>query len=175
MIFFLSFVILPAISSQISPVGAPLQDNQAIKSKGSTSYSVQWLKNPTFTSPIESTWYKTRSGDLSDIAAKDGIGQANMTVIGRSGSVQFVAGTGTYTLWKPFLNPDIPLGPWGTTHNPNNIIGNRTDSAGFWASHTWDENIAGTQLGQTASVLWKRNVNPLNLRSHNITFFQFVV
>ena len=171
MIFFLSFVILPAIYSQISPVGAQLKEDILIKPKVSTSYSVQWLRNPTFTtSPIELTWYKTLSGDLSDLAAKDGIGQANMTVIGRSGSVQFIAGTGTYTLWKPFINPDIPLGPWGPNHNPNNIVGNGTDSAGYWASHNWDENAGATQLGQTASILWKRNVTmPVNMTDYDIT------
>jgi len=166
-VFFLSFVILPAINSQITPIGMPLKENHNINLKGSSSYSVQWLKNPNLNSPLEPTWYKTRSGDLSDIDARDGIGQANMTVIGKSGSVQFVAGPGTYSLWKPYLNPEYPLGPWGNDrYGPN--PGNGTDSAGFWATHVWPE--SGSQLGQTPSILWKRNVTmPINMTDYEIT------
>jgi len=167
MVFLLSFMVLLIMNSQIFPITAPLKENDNIKSKGSTSYSVQWLKNPTFTSPIQPIWYSTKSGDLSDSMVNDGGGQANITVIGKSGNAKFLAGPGTYSLWKPSLNPDYPLGPWGNDrYGPN--PGNGTDSAGFWVNHVWSE--GGGQLGQTPSILWKRNVTmPVNMTDYQIT------
>ena len=139
------------------------------KASQNQNFSKQWLDNPNFSSPIEPIWYSYQGGDVSDIGAADGLGQADITVIGSESTFSIVSDPPTSTNWHNFTNPDFPMYPMAYD-GPGGNDGQGIDSYGCWAIHEWDENGASGELGQTPSVHWKRNVStPVNMSDYEIT------
>ncbi|NVM30901.1 MAG: hypothetical protein HWN65_18820 [Candidatus Helarchaeota archaeon] len=169
-IFLTSFFVLSSINYQISPIQTKLDDNSNITAGVSTPYSQQWLSNPIMTSPI-TEWSSAAGGaDPSDVAAVDGGDQANMTVVGDSGSYTVFSDPPDSTNWTAYSNPDFPVMPFADD-GIGGTLGWGIDAGGCWAWHDWDEaDLPDGQLGQTPSVEWKRNVTtPVNMSDYEIT------
>ncbi|MHA1265327.1 MAG: hypothetical protein ACTSRS_08855 [Candidatus Helarchaeota archaeon] len=170
-IIFSSFLLMAfAFQIIVSPDTEVSMEEFSLSKQETNSYSVQWLQNPTMISPLSPIWSSTSGGaDISDTSAIDGTNQANMTVIGDQGSQTILSDPPSTSDWTAFDNPDFPVRPYGND-GPGGNPGDGIDSSGMWASHTWDENGAGGQLGQTPSVEWKRNVTTLvNMSDYQIT------
>ncbi len=117
--------------------------------------TIEWLENPTFEDPVN-PWYSEMEGDLSDIQATTGSGEANFHVLGNSG-VQNIHDLSD-TNWTAFNNPEFPIEP--SDHGIN--------GSGCWITHTWNENI--DQSLNTPSIHWKRNVTmQVNMSDYIIT------
>ncbi len=119
-------------------------------------YTIEWLDNPNFTSPI-TLWYNTTEGDTSDINATTDFNQANYKILGDSGELQ-VDNALSSSDWSVFQNPRSPILP--DTYG--------ISSAGAEIYHYWDENI--NQTRNTPSIHWKRNIEmPVNMSDYIIT------
>ncbi|MFX1573603.1 MAG: hypothetical protein ACFFB0_12705 [Promethearchaeota archaeon] len=115
-----------------------------------------WYKNPTFEDPIEPIWYSELNGDLSDINATSGSGQANYEILGETHTFSEISGIPLSTEWTQVHNPDFPDFPDTAT-----IIANE----GCYVSHYWDE-----KSDQAPSVHWERNITmPVNMSDYIIT------
>ncbi len=115
-----------------------------------------WYKNPTFDDPIEEYWYSELDGDLSDINATSGSGQANYEVLGETNTFSDISGTPSSTDWVRVNNPDFPDFPDTAT-----IIADE----GCYVSHYWDE-----KSDQAPSVHWERNLKMhVNMSDYIIT------
>ena len=66
-------------------------------------YSVQWLDNPTFESPVD-PWYNSTFGDTSDLIASIGTNQANYEVLGDEHTEQIqLIQTGNHSINRNWL------------------------------------------------------------------------
>ncbi|KKN21570.1 hypothetical protein LCGC14_0924020 [marine sediment metagenome] len=121
--------------------------------------SKQWIKNPTFESPIEPTWFwkNGTDGDNSDVNATSSSGQANFEVLGETKTFTVVSGvinSSTSTGWKQFNKTGFLL----------------PDSAGIaqyggFVSHSWNDDP-----NQFPSVQWKKNISmPIDMSDYTIT------
>ncbi len=130
-----------------------INSNSEIFNLHSDNYQIteQWLKNPTFDSPISPNWTPTTSGELTDFELLGGSGLANYTVIGEQGTEIFERNF-SESGWIKMHNPDFPSYPSEVKATSFEGI----DSDGILANHSWDETV-GDQVGQDPSVLWKRN------------------
>ncbi len=119
-------------------------------------YTIEWLENPTFETPI-SPWYNTTKGDASDVNATTDSNQANYKILGGSGVLQVDEALSSSD-WAVFNNPGRPVLP--DTYS--------ITSAGAEVSHYWDEN--SNQTRNTPSIHWKRNIEmPVNMSDYIIT------
>ena len=85
-------------------------------------------------------------------------GQANLKVIGDSGTFSEISGVPLYGDWNMTNNPEFPVLP-----DFSNIT-----AEGCRVDHTWDENI--NQTRNTPSALWQRTVTmPVNMSDYRIT------
>jgi len=119
-------------------------------------YTIEWLDNPTFETPII-PWYNTTEGDTSDITATIDSNQANYDILGDSGVLQ-VDNALSSSDWTVHRNPNRPVLP--DTYS--------ISSRGAEVYHYWDELI--NQTRNTPSIHWKRNINmPVNMSDYIIT------
>ena len=119
-------------------------------------YTIEWLDNPTFETPI-TPWYNTTEGDSSDVNATTASNQANYKILGSSGLLQVDEALSSSD-WTVFNNPGRPVLP--DTYG--------ISSAGAEISHYWDEN--SNQTRNTPSIHWKRNIQmPVNMSDYIIT------
>ena len=119
-------------------------------------YTIEWLDNPTFETPI-TPWYNTTEGDISDINATTDFYQANYKILGDLGVLQVDEALSSSD-WSVFRNPKRPVFP--DTYS--------ISSAGAEVYHYWDENL--NQTRNTPSVHWKRNIQmPVNMSDYIIT------
>jgi len=119
-------------------------------------YTIEWLDNPTFETPI-TPWYNTTEGDASDIIATTDSDQANYKILGDSGLLQVDEALSSSD-WSVFNNPGRPVLP--DTYG--------ISSAGAEIYHYWNENV--NQTRNTPSIHWKRNIEMLvNMSDYIIT------
>jgi hypothetical protein len=119
-------------------------------------YTIEWLDNPTFETPI-TPWYNATQGDTSDINATTDLNQANYKILGDSGVLQ-VDDALSSSDWTVFRNPGRPVLP--DTYG--------ISSAGAEVYHLWDEGV--NQTRNTPSIHWKRNIQmPVNMSDYIIT------
>ena len=117
-----------------------------------------WLLNPTFEDPIETTWFSTRIGDLTDINASTSPGFANYEILGGYGVFSNVTDTPLASDWEEFNNTYFIL-PDGTHEINQN---------GCEASHEFQENT--DQSRNRPSVHWRRNITmPVDMSDYIIT------
>lgn len=120
------------------------------------NYTIEWLDNPTFETPI-TPWYNTTEGDASDINATTDSNQANYNILGESGVLQVDEALSSSD-WSVFNNPGRPVLP--DTYS--------ISSAGAEIYHYWDESV--NQTRNTPSIHWKRNIEmPVNMSDYIIT------
>ncbi len=129
----------------------------------------QWIKNPSFSSPINQYWNTSKTGDINDVDLTEGPGWINYNIIGEKGTVNYIYDPPNQTDWVMMRDPDFPLFPNQTDPgiNPDNIV--TIDSAGAMANHSWDE-TDGDYIGQDPGVMWRRNESaPVNMSDYKIT------
>lgn len=124
------------------------RDTDFVKTSAQRSVTTQWIKNPTFESPIEPTWYweNGTEGDNSDMNATTSTGQANYEVLGETRTFTVVSGiinSSTSPGWEyfnktGFLPPDTA----------------QIRSYGCYVSHFWNDGP-----NQFPSAQWKTNVS----------------
>ena len=108
-------------------------------------------------------------GDISDVEANTSLTHVNYKVLGAQQTFSIVADPPNSVDWNNFSNPAFPIYPMGDD-GPFGADGQGIDSAGCWASHTWDEDGPSGELGQTPCVHWKRNVTmPVDMSDYEIT------
>ena len=142
-------------------------DPDDIKTSAQRSVISQWIKNPTFESPIEPTWYweNGTDGDNSDMDATTSTGQANYDVLGETRTFTIVSGiidSPTSPNWVQFRNGDFQY-PDTAEIRPY----------GAYVSHTWADDT-----NQAPSVHWKTNISvPLDMSDYIITdaFLEVIV
>ncbi|KKL47061.1 hypothetical protein LCGC14_2339340, partial [marine sediment metagenome] len=135
-----------------------------VNTSAQISETKQWIKNPTFESPIEPTWFweNGTEGDNSDVLAVPTPGQADYKVIGEEKSVTLIYGTpnsSTSPGWKIFNNSDF-LPPYNVEMN----------SSGAYINHNLDESSGPGQVNNFPSVHFKKNVSmPIDMSDYVIT------
>ena len=121
-------------------VDVPYVENREtdfVKTSAQRSVTQQWIKNPTFESPIEPTWYweNGTEGDNSDMDATTSTNQANYDVLGE---------TRTYSGISGVVNSSTSPG-WGMFNNsgylPPHIA--KINASGCFVAHHWDETAGG--------------------------------
>ena len=131
-------------------------------------YSVQWLDNPTFESPVD-PWYNSTFGDTSDLIASIGTNQANYEVLGDEHTEQILLDSSTYSNWEPFNKSELVVVP-----QRNSVPYYGVDSDGAWCSHRWDEGESGGQPKNTPEMHWKTNVSlSVDMSDYIITSVDF--
>ncbi len=124
-------------------------------------YTIEWLDNPTFETPI-TPWYNTTQGDASDIIATTDFDQANYKILGDSYIFSNLSGVPQVGDWMNIANPVFPV-------KPDNYIINEQ---GFRVEHVWDENV--NQTRNTPSARVKRDIElPINMSNYIITSASF--
>ncbi|MHA1670032.1 MAG: hypothetical protein ACTSV5_05565 [Promethearchaeota archaeon] len=117
-------------------------------------YTIEWLDNPTFETPI-TPWYNTTEGDVSDINASTDFNQANYNVLGEKNEYEFYSDLTQDSNWNKSKNPNFPA-------YPDTAIIN---ASGACVSHYWDESA-----DQSVAVNWNRILNmPVNMSDYVIT------
>ena len=117
-------------------------------------YTIEWLDNPTFETPI-TPWYNTTEGDASDIIATTDFDQANYEILGEKNEYEFYSDLTQDSNWNKSKNPNFPAYP------DTAIINN----SGASVSHYWDESA-----DQSVAVNWNRILNiPDNMSDYVIT------
>ncbi len=135
------------------------KDTDFVKTSAQRSVTQQWIKNPTFESPIEPTWYweNGTEGDNSDMDATTSTGQANYEVLGETRTFTVVSGiinSSTSPGWEyfnktGFLPPDTA----------------QIRSYGCYVSHFWNDGP-----NQFPSAQWRTNVSiPIDMSDYVIT------
>jgi len=110
--------------------------------------TTQWIKNPTFESPIEPTWFWTNGteGDNSDVEATTSPNWADFKILGEKNTTKLIYGTPNQSSspgWKKVQN--------GIYQYPNTA---EINSQGCHVSHVWSEDT-----NQFPSVHWRTNVS----------------
>ncbi|MHA1192774.1 MAG: hypothetical protein ACTSP9_10820 [Promethearchaeota archaeon] len=119
----------------------------------------QWIKNPTFESPIEPGWFweNGTEGDNSDMDAVSTPGQADFRVLGEELTFTLVSGvvnSSTSPGWMQFRN--------GNFQYPDTA---EIRSYGGYVQHTWADDT-----NQAPSVHWKTNLSvPIDMSDYVIT------
>ena len=163
-LFILSVLLIPLgyLKNNINYFESDRQD--IVNTSAQISETKQWIKNPTFESPIEPTWFweNGTEGDNSDVLAVPTPGQADYKVIGEEKSVTLIYGTpnsSTSPGWKIFNNSDF-LPPYNVEMN----------SSGAYINHNLDESSGPGQVNNFPSVHFKKNVSmPIDMSDYVIT------
>ena len=106
-----------------------------VNTSAQISETKQWIKNPTFDSPIEPIWFwkNGTQGDYSDVIAIPGSEQANFTILGDSQTIEISdpLNDGTWQLYRNdvFLFPDISV----------------VNESGLYVYHDYDEDVNQTK------------------------------
>ncbi len=132
------------------------RDTDFVKTSAQRSVTQQWIKNPTFESPIEPTWkWKNGTeGDNSDMNATTSDGTANYEVLGENRTYSGISGvvnSSTSLGWSIFNKTGF-LPPHTATINAD----------GFNVSHHWDETDPPDGSGQIYNypcIQIKKNVS----------------
>ncbi|MHA1376154.1 MAG: hypothetical protein ACTSR7_17900 [Promethearchaeota archaeon] len=119
----------------------------------------QWIKNPTFESPIEPGWFweNGTEGDNSDMDAVSTPGQADFRVLGEELTFTLVSGvvnSSTSLGWRQFRNGDFQY--------PTRA---EINSTGCNVYHYWHDDT-----NQAPSVHWKTNLSvPIDMSDYILT------
>jgi len=131
-------------------------------------YTIEWLDNPTFETPI-TPWYNTTEGDTSDINATTDFNQANYKILGESQEKEVLLNTATQLNWMAFNKSDLEIVPQRASVPYYGV-----DDDGAWCSHWWDEGETGGQPKNTPRMHWKTNVSmPVDMSDYFITSLSF--
>jgi len=153
------FLIFPLIQNLLNISSVENRDTNFLKTSAQKAETREWIKNPTFESPIEPIWFweNGSEGDNSDMNATTSSGQANYEVLGDTRTITVVSGiinSSTSPGWKNlnktgFLPPDIT----------------QIRSYGCYASHFWNDDP-----NQFPSAQWKTNISvPIDMSDYVIT------
>jgi len=124
-------------------------------------YTIEWLDNPTFETPI-TPWYNITEGDAFDINATTDSNQANYDILGDSYLFSDLTGVPQAGDWINISNPVFPV-------KPDTYIINEQ---GFRVEHIWDENVNQTRNAPSARV--KTDIElPINMSDYIITSASF--
>ncbi len=125
------------------------RNDDFVKTSIQRSVTKQWIKNPTFESPIEPTWYweNGTEGDNSDVEAFTSTNQANYGIMGENRSFTVVSGT---------INNSINSLGWKQVNNSGYIQPDTAEirSYGAYAYHRWQDDA-----NQFPSVHWRKNIS----------------
>ncbi len=166
----LSFLFILSIS--LIPLGYFRNGNNLFESEkqdivntsAQVSETKQWIKNPTFESPIEPIWFweNGTEGDNSDVLAVPTPGQADYKVLGEEKTITLLNGTPnsiTSPGWQIFNNSDF-LPPYNVEIN----------SSGLYTNHNLDELTGPGQVNNFPSVHFKTNISmPVDMTDYVIT------
>lgn len=141
-----------------------IKEVENVKSSAQVSETKQWIKNPTFESPIEPTWFwkNGTEGDNSDIIAFSNPGEANFKVLGQEETITLISGT---------INSSNSPG-WGIFNNSDFLLPDlvRIDSSGGYVYHYLDESTGPGQVHNFPSVHFKTNISmPVDMSDYEIT------
>ena len=133
------------------------EDNRStdiVRTSAQRSVTKQWIKNPTFESPIEPTWYWENGtvGDNSDMDATTSTGQANFDVLGETRIFSGISGV---------VNSSTSPG-WGIFNNSGYLPPHTAEitTEGCNVAHHWDETLGGdSQIYNYPSIQFKKNVS----------------
>jgi len=134
-------------------------DRDFIRSSGQRAVTSQWIKNPTFESPIEPIWYweNGTDGDNSDMDATTSTNQANYEVLGETRTFTVVSGiinSSTSPGWEQFNKTGFLL--------PDEAL---LTSEGCYVSHFWNDGP-----NQFPSAQWRTNLSiPIDMSDYIIT------
>ncbi|MHA2049741.1 MAG: hypothetical protein ACW986_09015 [Promethearchaeota archaeon] len=148
----------------ISPTSHIPKTEDSLYSAAQTQQTDQWIKNPTFESPIEPAWFweNGTQGDNSDVIATTSPGQANLKVIGEEETVTLMYGTpnsGSSPGWGIYNNSDFML--------PDIAVINSSGASTF---HDLDEATGPGQVHNFPSVHFKTNVSmPTDMTDYELT------
>lgn len=139
-----------------------------IHSSAERTVTKQWIKNPTFESPIDPPWYweNGTEGDNSDMEATSSPGQANYEVLGETLTFTVVSGTINNSVnsqgWKQFNKEGFLL--------PDTAM---ITTDGCYVSHEWTDDP-----NQFPSAHWKTNISlPIDMTDYVIVsaFLEVIV
>ena len=130
------------------------RDADFVKTSAQRSVTTQWIKNPTFESPIQPTWYweNGSEGDNSDMDASTSDGTANFEVLGETRTYNGISGT---------VNSSTSPG-WGIFNNSGYLPPHTAEinADGCFVAHHWDETLGGdSQIYNYPSIQFKKNVS----------------
>jgi len=157
-------LIIPFIQNNFDISYEENRDADFVKTSAQRSVTTQWIKNPTFESPIEPTWYweNGTDGDNSDMDATTSTGQANYEVLGETKTFSVTSGTVNSSSWFG----------WGTYNNSDFLLPDATaiDERGCYTYHYLDESTGPGQVHNFPSVQFKKNVSmPEDMSDYIIT------
>ena len=140
------------------------ENQESVNTAAQVFETKQWIKNPTFESPIEPIWFwkNGTEGDNSDVNASSTPSQADIRILGEIKTFADMYGTpnsSTSLGWEEFQNSDFLL--------PDLSLINDT---GMYVSHLLNESTGGGQVYNYPSVHWKNNVSISDdMSDYNIT------
>ncbi|GAG74870.1 unnamed protein product, partial [marine sediment metagenome] len=130
-------LVYPFIQNKLDISYEENRDTDFVRTSAQKSVTSQWIKNPTFGSPIEPTWYWENGtvGDNSDMDATTSLGQANFDVLGETRAYSGISGV---------VNSSTSPG-WGIFNNsgylPPHVA--KINASGCFVAHHWDETAGG--------------------------------
>jgi len=135
------------------------EDQENIYTAAQFSETKQWIKNPTFESPIEPKWFwkNGTEGDNSDVNATSSSGQGNFEVLGE---------TRTFTVVSGIINSSSSLG-WKQFNKTGFLLPTTAEinASGGYVYHFWNDGP-----NQFPSVQWKTNISmPIDMLDYTIT------
>jgi hypothetical protein len=124
-------------------------------------YTVEWLDNPTFETPID-PWYNTTQGDDTDVNFSTSQDQANYIINGEKFKKEIILNSTTQTEWRAFNRTELVI-------LPNLGYG---DGDGVYLGHDWNEDSGG-QPYNTPRMHWRINVSMPDMSDYIITSASF--
>ncbi len=161
-ILIISLIPLRCFGDNISLLESERQDK--VNTSAQVSETKQWIKNPTFESPIEPNWFwkNGTEGDNSDVLAVPTLGQADYKVLGEEKIVKLIYGT-----------PNSSTSPnWKIINNSEFLLPDRVEinESGAYVYHFLDESTGPGQVHNFPSVHFKTNVSmPIDMSDYVIT------
>jgi len=136
------------------------EKSENVHSSAERTIKKQWIKNPTFETPIEPIWYwkNGTEGDNSDMDATTSPGQANYEVLGEMQ---------TFTVVSGIINNSVNSQGWRQFNKAGFLLPDTAEirSYGCFVYHYWYDDP-----NQFPSVQWRNNISlPIDMSDYIIT------